>query len=142
MALASRDFTVEQGTSFILQFNLLDDYGCPLHTVNGLTMGNYSFSMTCRRSKYGGITANLLYVTGVTLLGPSASVDAGNTRDGFYVFANNPGQVKFVLSSNSTASVKYGRHDYDIDVVETKASGLERTRLFVGKMTFDAEAAN
>ena len=147
MALATRDFTIEQGSTFILQFNLLDDYGYPLKTVvepsaGTYAIGKFSFAMKCRKSKYGGLTATLLDISGVTMLGTAASSEDGYTRDGFYVFAGTPGKVKFVISSTTTSSVKYGRHDYDIEVVETKTNGVENTKGFVGKMTFEAEATN
>jgi len=147
MALASRDFTIEQGSTFVLQFNLLDDDGYPLKTVvessPGIhAIGKFSFAMKCRKSKYGGLTATLLDISGVTMLGTAASSEDGYTRDGFYVFAGTPGKVKFVISSTTTSSVKYGRHDYDIEVVETKTNGVENTKGFVGKMTFEAEATN
>ena len=147
MALASRDFTIEQGSTFVLQFNLLDDDGYPLKTViepsAGIyAIGKFSFAMKCRKSKYGGLTATLLDISGVTMLGTAASSEDGYTRDGFYVFAGTPGKVKFVISSTTTSSVKYGRHDYDIEVVETKTNGVENTKGFVGKMTFEAEATN
>lgn len=147
MALASRDFTIEQGSTFVLQFNLLDDDGYPLKTVvepsSGIhAIGNFSFAMKCRKSKYGGSTATLLDISGVTMLGTAALSDDGYTRDGFYVFAGTPGKVKFVMSSATTSSVKYGRHDYDIEVIETKTGGIENTKGFVGKMNFEAEATN
>jgi hypothetical protein len=147
MALASRDFSIEQGSTFVLQFNLLDDYGYPLKTVTETSPGSYaigkfSFAMKCRKSKYSGLTATLLDISGVTMLGTAASSDDGHTRDGFYVFAGTPGKVKFVISSPTTSSVKYGRHDYDIEIIETKTTGVENIRGFVGKMTFEAEATN
>lgn len=144
MALASRDFTIDQGSTFLLQFTLTDDDGIAIPTVTGGTaspqIGKFSFGMKCLRSKYGGLTGSLLNISGVTMLGLSASSDAGNTRDGFYVFAGVPGKVKMVISSSTTAAVKYGRHDYDVEVSETKTSGTEVTKAFVGKMTFIAEA--
>ena len=147
MALALRDFTIEQGSTFVLQFNLLDDYGYPLKTVIESSpgvygIGKFSFAMKCRKSKYGGLTATLLDISGVTMLGTAASSEDGHTRDGFYVFAGTPGKVKFVISAPTTSVVKYGRHDYDIEIIESKTSGVENTKGFVGKMIFEAEATN
>lgn len=142
MALESRDFTIEQGSTFILQFELTDDDGVALPTVVGNSIGNYNFAMKCRKSKYGGSTATLLNISGVTLLGTAASSSDGNTRDGFYVFASYPGRVKFVISSNTTDDIKYGRHDFDIEVIETKNSGVEITKALVGKFDVLAEATN
>lgn len=147
MALASRDFNIEQGSTFVLQFNLLDDDGYAIKTVTETSpgayeIGKFSFAMKCRKSKYSGLTATLLDISGVTMLGTTASSDVGNTRDGFYVFAGTPGKVKFVISAATTSSVKYGRHDYDIEIIETKTNGVENIRGFVGKMTFEAEATN
>lgn len=143
MALAIRDFSIEQGSTFILQFDLKDDDGIPLQTVSGSSIGNYSFRMKCIRSKYGGLTGNLLNISTNTLLESNSSPDFGNSADGFYLFSDHPGRVKFVISDTTTSSIKYGRHDYDIEIVNTKiGGGIEVTKVFVGKMTFTAEATN
>lgn len=142
MALENRDFTIEQGSSFILQFDLTDDDGVSLATVVGNSIGSFSFAMNCRRSKYGGLTMPLVDISGVTMLGTAASPDQGNTVDGFYVYRGLPGRVKFVLSSTTTASMKFGIHDYEIDVRETKASSTQNTKAMSGKITVLAESTN
>jgi hypothetical protein len=142
MALALRDFTVEQGSTFVLQFDLKNDDGTSLNTVVGENLGSYSFRMKCLRSKYGGLTGTLLDISNTSVLSTYYDADAGNTRDGFYVFSDFPGRVKFVISDVTTSTIKHGRHDYDIEVIDTKGSGVEVTKAFVGKMTFDAEATN
>lgn len=140
MALATRDFSIEQGSTFVLQFDLTDDDGTPLTTTVGGNLASYSFRMKCIRSKYGGNTASLLNISNTSVLPSGSASDRGYTMDGFYVLAGVPGRVKFVISDITTAAVKYGRHDYDIEVVDTKETGVEVTKAFVGKMTFVAEA--
>jgi hypothetical protein len=142
MALENRDFTIEQGSSFILQFDLTDDDGNSLGTVVNNALGSFSFAMNCRRSKYGGLTLPLVDISGVTMLGTAASSDQGNTRDGFYVYQGLPGRIKFVLSSPTTAAMKFGMHDYEIEVRETKTSGTQYTKAMGGKMTVLAESTN
>jgi hypothetical protein len=45
-----------------------------------------------------------------------------------------------VISSDTTASLKHGKYFYDIEVVQTKASGVEVTKALSGRMDIEAEA--
>ena len=147
MALARQDFTVDQGSSFILQFDLLDDNNVPLKTVvedsqslGTFSLGDFSFSMQGRITKYRGATAAFGITGSPTLITLNDVDSTGNTVDGFYVFANRPGRVKMVMTHETTSALKHGKYFYDIEVSETKTGGTEVTKALIGRMTIDAEA--
>jgi hypothetical protein len=136
MALETRDFRIEQGTHFILQFDLTEDGGNSLGTVVNNAIGSYSFAMNCRRSKHSGSTLSLVNISGVTMLGTGAGADDGTTADGFYVFQSLPGRVMFVMSDATTSLLKHGMLlDYEIEVRDYKGSTYEATKIMVGKIT-------
>lgn len=140
MALETRDFTIEQGSSFILQFDLTDDDGNSLGTVANDAIGSFSFAMNCRRSKHGGSTLPLVDISGVTMLGTAAGEDDGMTTDGFYVFQGMPGKVMFTMTDATASSLKYGMLiDYEIESRQTKGAAYEATKVMVGKITVVAD---
>lgn len=149
MALARQDFTIDQGSSFILQFDLFDDNGTALKTVKEVAgsigtfeLGSFSFSMEARKTKYRGVTAALGLSGSPTLISLNDSIDKGNTVDGFYVFANRPGRVKMVLTPQTTAAIKHGKYFYDVEVIETITGGTEVTKALLGRMSVEAETTN
>jgi hypothetical protein len=144
MALVNQDFTVDQGSTFILQFDLKNDDGSPLVTTETnqystvSTATNFTIRTKIRKSKYGAATL-LLGVNENYVLQNNADENEGITVDGFYLDSENLGRVRFVLSSTTTASLKHGKYFYDIEVVEAKGSSTEVTKLFAGKINLEAE---
>lgn len=144
MALVDQDFTVDQGSTFILQFDLKNDDNTPLvtTTTNQYTAQtsatNFSLRTKIRKSKYGAATL-LLGVTANYVLQTNSNETDGNTVDGFYFDGENLGRIKFVLSSSTTAALKHGKYFYDIEVVETKGAKTEVTKAFSGKLDIEAE---
>ena len=147
MALVDQDFTIDQGSTFILQFDLQKDDGTPLTTTAtdqyALTssLTNVLLRMKMRKSKYGAATL-VLGVTGNYVLQPNVADTTGLTIDGFHFDSENLGRIKFVLSAETTAAIKHGKYFYDIEVVETKGSGNEVTKAFSGRFDVEAEATN
>lgn len=147
MALVDQDFTVDQGSTFILQFDLKKDDGTPLVTTTTdqyayySSLTNFLLRMKIRKSKYGSATL-VLGITGNYVLQSNVDSTTGNTVDGFYFDSENLGRVKFVMSSETTADIKAGKYFYDIEVVETKGTGTEVTKAFSGRLDVDAEVTN
>jgi hypothetical protein len=147
MALVDQDFTVDQGSTFILQFDLKKDDNTPLVTTTTdqyavlSSLTNFLLRMKIRKSKYGTATL-VLGITGNYVLQSNVDSTTGNTVDGFYFDSENLGRVKFVMSSETTADMKSGKYFYDIEVVETKGTGTEVTKAFSGRLDVDAEVTN
>jgi hypothetical protein len=145
MALLVQDFLVEQGSTFVLQFDLKKDDNTALTTTqtNQLTAissaTDITLRMKVRKTKYGTNTP-ILGITYNAVLQNNAESTEGNTFSGFYLDSENQGRVKFVISSDTTASLKHGKYFYDIEVVQTKASGVEVTKALSGRMDIEAEA--
>lgn len=147
MALVDQDFIVEQGSTFLLQFDLRNDDNTALTTTirNQYTAtssaANISLRMKVKKSKYGTSPA-VLGITANSILQVNSESTDGNTVDGFYFDAENQGRVKFVISSITTAALKHGKYFYDVEVVNTKTSGIEVTKALSGRMDVQAEVTN
>jgi hypothetical protein len=150
MALDVRDFTIEQGASFILEFELKRDDNTPLGlttpTANGVNtydLGTYSFRMKLRRTKYGCLTC--LHATAYSLSSNSViqvgdDDTEGRTADGFYVIAGTPGKVRLTVNPSSTGAIKHGKYFYDIEAVSGTTGSYEVTKVLSGRMVVNAEA--
>ena len=148
MALVDQDFIVEQGSTFVLQFDLRNDDNSTLTTTttNQYTAtssaANISLRMKVKKSKYGTAAA-VLGITANSVLQANTESTEGNTIDGFYFDAENQGRVKFIISSTTTAAMKHGKYFYDIEVVDTKTSGgVEVTKALSGRLDVQAEVTN
>ena len=141
MALSEQDFTIDQGSSFIMRFDLLKDDNSGLITIipgatpNTYVANTYSFRIKLKKTKYNSTVAlsinNLIVIDNET---------DGNNVDGFYLITSTLGRVKLVISSNTTSNIKHGKYFYDIEVVDTKPNGgLEVTKVLSGRMEILAE---
>ena len=143
MALMEQDFTIDQGSSFILEFNLQDDANgfLPL-TIDSATtgtsqIGKYTFRTKFRKSKYRG---NAMFSLSTMNILQNATEDTrGRTADGFYVFAEHPGKVRMVISPATTSSMKYGKYFYDIEIVSGLSGSYEVIKALGGRMNINAE---
>jgi len=145
MALVDQDFTVEQGSSFIMEFNLLNDDSTALNLVvptanevNTFDLGRYSFRMNFRKSKYRGTSAYGISNTSVIQVGDEDT--EGRTADGFYVIANSTGKVRMVMKPASTAGIKHGKYFFDIEAVAGTTGFQEVTKVIAGRFEVTAEA--
>jgi hypothetical protein len=89
-------------------------------------------------SKYGTKTP-ILDIDNVSIIQATEDASTGNTADGFYLYGSPMGRVKFVISSDTTSTLKYGTYHYDIEVVNTKTGGTEITKALAGKFNILAE---
>lgn len=147
MALSLQDFTVDQGSTFVLQFDLKKDDGTPLPTIGAtgnpvnFIAGDYSFRMKLRKTKYRNDTP-ALSISNTSVLGLNSAANAGFTADGFYLVSPNIGRVRLVISSATTAALKYGEYAYDIEAVLGPTGAEEVTKVLLGKMEISAEATS
>jgi hypothetical protein len=144
MALMEQDFTIDQGSSFILEFNLQDDANgfLPLTTSNSAIpgtsqIGRYTFRTKFRKSKYRGDV--MFSLSTMNILQNATEDTRGRIADGFYVFAEHPGKVRMVISPATTSSMKYGKYFYDIEVVSGLAGSYEVIKALGGRMNINAE---
>lgn len=146
MALQT-DLSLEQGSTFVLEFQVFDD---ELQALNFLTsqaneFGTTTYSlddhrvrMKIRKSKYRdpvlhtiGATANYAFQPGSTL---------GFVQDGFFFLGGNTGFMRLVLSDNTTALFKAGRYFYDIELVRLVDGGEMVSKILSGKIEIEAES--
>jgi hypothetical protein len=144
MALVDQDFSIEKGTSFILEFQLTKDDGNPLPLTsqtgyNQYAIGDFSFRTRFCKTKYLPCASYTLSGTKVLQIGEETT---GKTADGFYILAAKPGYARMVLSPSTTSSLKFGRYFYDIEVVNGNAGRHEVTKVLGGTITFEKDSTN
>lgn len=142
MALQEQDFTIEKGSTFILEFQLTKDDGAALelaklNAYNQYGLGNYSFRTKFRKTKYK--SGNPAYSQSSVSVLQIDEEQLGRTGDGFYVIASKPGFVRFTMSPASTASIKHGKYFYDIEVVEGTTGNYQITKALTGRMSIEEE---
>lgn len=142
MALQEQDFTIEKGSTFILEFELTKDDGtalelAKLNDYNQYALGNYSFRTKFRKTKYK--TTNAAYSLSTVGILQIDEEQLGRTADGFYVIASKPGYVRFTMSPASTAGIKHGKYFYDIEVVEGTTGNYQITKALSGRMSIEEE---
>jgi hypothetical protein len=147
MAALSIDLTAEQGSTFVLEFQVFDDLLTPIQMLsssideNGTlqyALDNYRLRMKIRRSKF---TSPILYSAGTTanFVTQPGSVD-GFTTDGFAHIGGATGFVRMIISSDTSSTFKGGRYFYDVELVELVGSDEIVSKLLDGKFEVAAEA--
>lgn len=148
MAALNTDISLEQGSTFVLEFQVFTDDLVPLNlltpTENEFGTLVYGFDdfrarMRIKKSKYrtpilytAGITANYITQPGSTL---------GFVQDGIFFVGGSTGSIRIVVSAETTAAFKSGRYFYDLELVKTiGATGEMVTKLLAGKVEIDAES--
>lgn len=146
MALVDQDFTIEQGSTFLLEFVLQNDDNSPLaltvqnpNVSNEFLIGDYSFRMKMRKSKYRGTSAYSLSSTSVLQVGDK---DLGKTADSFYIISEDAGKAWMLISPASTSAIKHGKYFFDIEAVKGSSGSEEVIKVISGKFVVTAEATN
>jgi hypothetical protein len=147
MAALSMDLEMEQGSTFVLDFQVFDDQLDPLAVItpyiatDGSTQyesTNYSARMKIKRSKYRD---PVLYYNGTTMnyiVQPGAT--AGFVSDGIFFVGGTTGSMRIVITADTTATFKSGRYFYDLELVKTVDDGEVVSKLLEGKFEVEAEA--
>lgn len=147
MASLNTDLTIEQGTTFVLEFQLFND---DLEVVSLLDEGinasgsveysldKYRMRMKIKKSKYRD---PVLYSAGTTMnyiTQPGST--AGFVQDGFFFIGGSTGSTRMVISSDTSEDFKAGRYFYDVELVELVGTDEVVSRILEGKFEVDAEA--
>lgn len=147
MAALSIDLTAEQGSTFVLEFQVFDDLLSPIQMLSqsinasGTTeyaLDNYRMRMKIRKSKY---TSPILYAAGSTsnfVVQPGTT--EGFVRDGFAYIGGATGFVRMIITSDTASGFKGGRYFYDVELVELVGSDEIVSKLLDGKFEVAAEA--
>lgn len=146
MALQT-DLSLEQGSTFVLEFQVFDDELQPLDFLNSdinefgtrvYSLDDYRLRMKIRKSKYRdpvlysfGNTATYVFQPGST---------QGFVQDGFFFLGGSTGFMRMVLTGDTTATFKAGRYFYDIELVRLVDGGELVSKIMNGKMEIDAES--
>lgn len=141
------DLSLEQGSTFVLEFQVFNDELEPLNLLTSYTdefgsteysLDDYRVRMKIRKSKYRdpvlcsvGTTANYSYKTGSTL---------GFVQDGFFFLGGNTGFMRLVLSADTTATFKAGRYFYDMELIRLVDGGEMVSKILSGKIEIEAES--
>lgn len=140
------DLALEQGSTFVLEFQVFDDLLSPIELLeayvdeNGTTkyqFTDFSARMKIKKSKY---RTPELYVSGTTMNYITQPGDTvGFVSDGIFFLGGSTGHMRIVITSDTTATFKAGRYFYDLELVEN-AGGEVVSKLLGGKFEIDAEA--
>ena len=146
MPALNMDFTIEQGSTFVLEFQVFDDLLQPLGILDSYVndegtlmydFNKYNARLKIKRTKYRDPE---LFVCGTTMnyiVQPGSS--AGFVTDGIYFVGGTTGAMRIVITSDSTASFKAGRYFYDLELVEDDTGEIV-SKLLAGKFEVEAEA--
>jgi hypothetical protein len=146
MASLNADYSIEQGSTFVLEFQIFDEELQPVNLlastsdISGTTysLDSYRMRMKIRRTKYRD---SLMFFCGTTqnyVVQPTDE-NVEFTQDGFYFLGGTAGIVRVVISSNSTGTMKACNYFYDIEMVKSITGGSVVSKLMSGKIDFDAE---
>jgi hypothetical protein len=135
------DYRIEQGSTFVLEFQVFDDELVPLNLLeyDGSTysLGPYRMRMRIRRTKYRDST---VFTCGTT---QNYVVQSGQsqefTTDGFYFLGGSTGVARFVVTSDTSNGFKPASHFYDVELVKGLSGGDVVSKLMDGRIDLDAE---
>jgi len=137
MSSMNADYLLDQGSTFVLEFKMYDEDLQSVSLLNNQTP-LYSFRMKLRKTKYRGVSLFGL-TEAATFVVPSGTTP-DFTSNGFYLVEGNTGFVRFVITSDTTASFKPGMYFYDIEAVQSLTGGNVVSKVLSGKFDIDAES--
>lgn len=147
MASMNVDFFIEQGSTFVLDFQVFDDDLVPVplldEAINDSGSKEYSLSdyrmrMKIKKTKY---RSPVLYSSGIT---QTYAISNGSTQsfiqDGIFFVGGTTGYARVVISNSTTASFKPGFYFYDIELVKDMNPGEVVSKIGEGRIEIEAEA--
>lgn len=147
MAALNADLTIEQGSTFVLEFQVFDDLLDPVSLLSSsindsgtriYALDKYRARMKIKKSKY---RSPVLYSSGTTM---NYVVQTGSTSgfvtDGIFFVGGATGFMRIVITSNTSDDFKGGRYFYDLELVELMGSSEIVSKLLDGKFEVEAEA--
>jgi hypothetical protein len=147
MPSLNTDLSVEQGSTFVLEFQVFNDELQPLSLLTPSTnefgtliysLDDYSVRMKIRKSKYRD---PILFTVGTTMtyvFQPGST--QGFVQDGVFFVGGSTGFMRLVLTADTTATFKGGRYFYDMELVQNVSGGEIVSKLLSGKMEVEAES--
>lgn len=147
MAALNTDLTIEQGSTFVLEFQVFDDLLDSVSFLSSSTddlgttvysLDKYRARMKIKKSKY---RTPVLYSCGTTMnyvVQPGST--AGFVTDGIFFIGGATGFMRIVITSNTSDDFKGGRYFYDLELVELMGSSEIVSKLLDGKFEVEAEA--
>ena len=136
------DLSLEQGSTFVLEFQVFDDELQPLDMLNSAIGGTgslvysldkHTMRMKIKKSKYRDPVLFTLGSTATYAFQPGSTL--GFVQDGFFFLGGGTGSVRLVLSADTTATFKSGRYFYDMELVRGVSGGE-----LVSKIMIEAES--
>lgn len=141
------DLSVEQGSTFVLEFQVFDEelqalslltseineFGTPMYSID-----DYNVRMKIRKSKYRDPVLLSLGTTMTYAFQPGST--QGFVQDGVFFLGGATGFMRLVLAADTTATFKTGRYFYDIELVQNVSGGEIVSKLLSGKIEVEAES--
>lgn len=147
MAALATDLSIEQGSTFVLEFQVFDE---DLNAVNFLqasvnefgtvvySLTDYAARMKIRKSKYND---TVIYTSGTTANYVSQPGRTGGfVQDGIFFIGGNTGFIRVVITSDTTDGFKSGRYFYDMELVRTANGSEIVSKILAGKVDIEAES--
>lgn len=141
------DFFIEQGSTFVLDFQVFDDQLAPIPLLSESTndlgskeysLDKYTMRMKMRKSKY---RSPVLYSCGTTqTFALQNGVTHSFTQNGIYFVGGSTGYARMVITDATTATFKPGLYFYDIEMVESLNPGTVVSRIGEGRIEIEAES--
>jgi hypothetical protein len=141
------DLSVEQGSTFVLEFQVFTDELQPLSLLTSeinafgtlvYSIDDYNVRMKIRKSKYRD---PILFTIGTTM---TYAFQPGSTQgfvqNGVFLLGGATGFMRLVLTADTTAAFKAGRYFYDMELVQNVSGGEIVSKLLSGKMEVEAES--
>ena len=141
------DLSVEQGSTFVLEFQVFTEDLQPLSLLNSsindfgrtvYSLDDYRVRMKIKKSKYRDPVLFTLGNTATYVFQPGSTL--GFVQDGIFFLGGSTGFMRMVISSNTTTTFKAGRYFYDVELVQLVDGGEIASKLMAGKFEIEAES--
>lgn len=141
------DLSLEQGSTFVLEFQIFNDQLEPLDALNSeignngaieYSLDDYTMRMKIKKSKYRDPVLLTLGTTATYVFQPGDT--SGFVQDGFFFLGGSTGSVRLVLSADTTAAFKPGRYFYDVELIRGVSGGEIVSKVMNGKIEIEAES--
>jgi hypothetical protein len=147
MASLNIDLVGEQGSTFVLEFQIFDDLLNPIQLLSsrinsfGSTeyfLNKYRVRMKIKKSKYRSPELYSATTGQNFVIQPNDSI--AYATSGIYFIGGTTGFMRMVMTSSTTEIFKSGRYFYDVELVENIDGYEVVSKLLEGKFEIDAEA--
>lgn len=147
MPAINKDLSLEQGSTFVLEFQVFTDELEPLSMLNSTTnefgtkiysLDDYRVRMKIKKSKYRDPVLFTLDDTETYIAQPGST--QGFVQNGIFLLGGNTGFMRMVINSDTTTTFKAGRYFYDVELIQLVDGGEIVSKLLSGKFEIEAES--